>query len=190
MFKKILSLFFMAVILGLVIWLLWQAAKEETLPVGASLPVIAFTGKNGVQKKIEPKNGRRTIVVYFSTTCEHCRYQLKAFNDHIEKLVETDIFFLTPEPYFFRDSLSGKWEHLNDVSYVQFGIIAKKNFEKSFGAAVTPSLFFFNVYGRLKEKVRGELKPQKIIEITKSLTLGQAQSSGKNKSPSCRGDVV
>jgi hypothetical protein len=26
MFKKILSLFFMAVILGLVIWLLWQAA--------------------------------------------------------------------------------------------------------------------------------------------------------------------
>lgn len=176
MTQRILSFIFIILILSLLFWLLFLGARDEILPVNSALPNIEFSTLNNVQKL--KKQGEPLIIVYFSTSCEHCRYQLGAFDEHLSELSGTDLYLFTSESSFFSDSLAMHWQNLWKEKNATFGIVEAENFKNTFGSTLTPSLFFFNAQGKLKKKIHGELKPQRILDITKDLMSGQAQSSG------------
>jgi len=178
MTQRLLSLVFIFIILSLLFWLLFIGARDEILPIDTELPNIEFSAIHGVKKL--KKQGKPLIIVFFSTTCEHCRYQLEVFDEYLSELSGTDIYLFTSETNLYSNSSVSKWQNLLNASNVTFGIVDVENFKNTFGSILTPTLFFFTDQGKLREKIRGELKPQRIFEITKSLKSGQTQSSGNN----------
>lgn len=175
MYKRILSMIFIIIILGFIIFLLVRNSKDEILPVGSNLPGIEYSGISGCGKLHSEM--RPVIIIYFSPTCGHCQYQLKVFNRHIKQFKNMTIYFLTTAKNFFDKKLNTNWNNLNSSTNVIFGIINKDTFKKNFGYTITPSFFFFSDKGKLKEKIKGELKLTMILKITRSLTSGRAESA-------------
>jgi thioredoxin-related protein len=181
MIRKLYTLVFTFLISGLTIFLLSRVFKKEGMSVGADLPVLEIQIEHGqsiINQKKEP-----LLIVYFSTSCEHCRYQLNVFNLHIKEFKNIELYFLTSESDFFAKSSGRKWEELSNAANATFGIIEKDTFRELFGSAITPSLFFFDAQGKLKDKIRGEVKLQKIQMILQSLMSGQTQSAATNNVP-------
>lgn len=179
--RKIYFLLFITAILGLIIYLMLQLDKEEIFQIGSQLPRIEYMDPEGMQKL--ERTDRLIIIVYFSSKCNHCQYQLQLFEEHTSKFNKLDVYFFTSEEQFFEDSSAANWRNLNSNKNIIFGIVNKKNFEEQFGSLSKPSLFFFTSKGILKEKILGEVKMDKILKTIKSLMSGQAQNSGKNNVP-------
>ena len=143
------------------------------MPVGSMLPEIEFMTIRGKAKLRKSK--KPLIVVYFSSKCEHCRYQLNVFNSHMDNFRNTNLFFFTSESDFFQVNSGIEWKNLVLSESVVFGVIQKNTFSEVFGTTATPSLFFFNESGILHEKIHGEVKAEKIIEIMQNLRSGRTQ---------------
>ena len=173
MLKRLNSIFFLVICLFLLLWLIIQATKEDRLPVGSQLPELTFMAIRG--EAVLHSSGKPLIVVYFSTGCEHCRYQLTVFDRHMTDLRNTNLFFLTSESDFFQVNSGIEWRNLVLSESVVFGVIAENTFSEVFGTTATPSLFFFNDSGILHEKIRGEVKAEKILEIMQNLRSGRTQ---------------
>ena len=111
--KRIFSIIFMLIFGYLIGWLFMQAMKPEVLPVGSSLPELEYHDSRGT-KTLKHFRDLNTIIVLFNSKCEHCRYQLKQFNENIARFVDAKLFFLTKEQHFFtKKYLVSDRKHLN-----------------------------------------------------------------------------
>jgi peroxiredoxin len=106
---------------------------------------------------------QNTIIVLFERKCEHCQYQLKQFNAHLNEFDDTKIFLLTTEQDFFNKNYLDQFDILAQAENVNWGIIDKKQFKGIFGSMVLPSIFLFNKPGKLINKIRGEVRIEKIV---------------------------
>jgi|GEM_PF-1873901 len=172
--KRIFAVFYLVLILSLFFWLFSQATADETMPMGSSLPAIEY--KDRSESSILGQSNIPLIIIYFSTLCEHCRYQLSVIETNIDAFNEIKIYLLSSQSDLFKTDFDKKWVNLVQHNNVIFGITPKDSFNKLFGSTVTPSLYFFDSHGILKEKIHGETKASKIIEISKNLMSGRTQS--------------
>lgn len=178
MIRRIYWLIYIMLIISFVALLLIRTLKTKVLSENSKLPALEFFSFCGPTKLIH--FNKPLIVVYFSSNCEHCQYQLAIFNDHIKKLHNIDIYFFTSESDFFSNNTRLQWKNLAKAENVMFGIVSQADFEELFGPITTPALFFYNSRGKLYSKNRGELKLEKIIEIIQKLDVRPDSIGGRN----------
>ncbi len=165
--KKNLSItLFFALLIGVVIFILIQGAKPEVLPIGSKLPRLIFTTLNGNDTlKIDYQN--KIFVLFFSEKCSHCKYELKLLNKNINKLSETIIYLFTVDRNYLNSTEIKTNKNLFFNKKVVYGIVEENEFREMFGEFITPSLYFFNKYGKLTAKINGETKIERIMEELK-----------------------
>ena len=162
--KKIFSTIFMLIFVFLIGWLFMQALKPEVLPVGSFMPEIKYFDATGTHI-LKADSIQNILVVLFSRNCEHCQYQLKQINTNLNKLANTQLFLLTTEQDFFKTDYLEQFKILTRAENVHWGIVNKKQFKENFGSMVLPSIFLFDKPGKLINKIRGEVRIEKIITM-------------------------
>jgi len=154
-------------------WLLYSAMQPPVLPIGAEMPAMAIetcAGNDSLRLEsgdgqAEKKSGAlATLVMLFSTQCPHCLYELDLFEKNLTRLSNIRLFLLTPEKEFKPCEVDPRWMKLALAENVTWARVAESAFGRSFGAAISPSLFFFDNSGILRKKIRGEAKFDKILE--------------------------
>jgi hypothetical protein len=132
--------------------------------------------------KIIADSGKATVIVWFHPDCEHCIYQLDIINYNLSLFNETKFYFLTDEIIFPQKRHLGKWTTLTSANNVQFGIIRLDIFKKYFGSVVKPSTFIFDQRGKLINKILGEVKIQKLLELTNTILVPEQKAVLNNTS--------
>jgi hypothetical protein len=165
--------------IGILIALLFNLKKSVIIQPDALLPDLTYEGKMGTEL-IERDSTKNTVVVWFHPDCEHCIYQLSLINDHIQLLGGARFFFLTAAKNFPASIHLGLWPALTSAEQVRFGILDEEKFTASFGRVVTPTIFIFNRQGRLKEKLFGEVKIDKIKNLITNPVIPKHEKSGIN----------
>ena len=151
-------------IAGLLMALILNTQNTEELTQGSNLPLLSYEGNMG-EVKIEKDSTKSTVIIWFHPDCEHCLYQLHIIDQDLSVFNQTRFFFFTDDKKFPSDRHLGKWTNLTSTTNVRFGIIDQGLFSDHFGPVVKPSLFIFNREGKLTNKVFGEVKTEKLIEL-------------------------
>ena len=120
------------------------------------------------------------MIIWFHPECEHCRYQLHVINSNINLFRDVRFLFITDEKNFFVKKYKNEWPALVKSSNTFFGIIEKSRFTDEYGPVITPSLLFFNKNGLLKEKILGEVKIEKILQLLDKHPVPEQMMSGSN----------
>ena len=175
--KYLVVLIFVAIVIFLVY--VFHAKKEDVFKDNYVLSEVRYEGIMGKDSIINDPT-RPTVIVWFHPECEHCRYQLDVLNKNIRQLGDARFFFITAERDYFQKNFSIAWPDLVQSPHVSFGIIEKSRFINEFGPVVTPSLLLFNHGGILKEKLYGEVKVEKILQLIKKHPVPEQTMSGHN----------
>ena len=154
--KRILIIGYMSLIFVIVGWLFFQSRKPETLPIGSPMPKIGFITANS-SDSLGSDRIHKTIVVLFSPDCDHCKFQLKRFDNDIKELANVRIFLLTTDEDFFSGNDIHSWPALESSSNVEWGIVKKGEIKQNFGRLALPSIFLFDENGVLFYKIKGEV---------------------------------
>lgn len=163
--KKIIAISFIAVFIFAVVWLIIEGSRQEILPIGSRLPKIDYTTLNG-NETLTTNNKNKTLIIFFSKECPHCKYELNILNENIYKLIGSRIYLFTSEKGYLQSEDIKMNASLLSSDNVTYGIVNEKEYYSSFGSLATPSLFFFNTEGNLTAKLKGETKFERILKET------------------------
>ena len=166
--KRILIAGYMSLIFVIIGWLFLQARKPEALPIGSLMPNIGFITSNS-SDSLGWDGIHKTIVVIFSPDCDHCKFQLKRFDNNIEELTNVRIFLLTTDEDFFSGNDIHLWPALESSSNVKWGIVKRGEIKQNFGRLALPSIFLFDENGALLYKIKGEVMLRVVLDKLQSL---------------------
>jgi hypothetical protein len=164
MLRRIFSGTFLILFLSLTGLLLHHSVlRPEILPIGAPMPKIAYRTGSSVET-LQPDSLRMTMVVYFHSDCQHCRYQLQTFNENTDFFQNTRLILLTSEEGFFEMGKMDAWRKLTMANNVTWGVTESEQFVKYFDPKIKPTVYIFNRAGTLFSTMRGEVKLEKILK--------------------------
>ena len=146
-------------------WIVAKVASSNELALGSAMPSLPYMTKSGI--KALSSDSTRCMVVFFHRACRFCSYELGVIDSNITSFNKVRIRLLTTEQSFFRRDFSSQWPQLATSDKVEWGIVNKQEFKRVFGTLFVPYLFFFNEYGILYEKMRGEVRIKKVLDIIK-----------------------
>ncbi len=162
--KKIFISLFMIIFLGLIICLFIVGSRPEVLPLGSMMPQMMYrdsiSTRSVTSDRIHP-----TIIVLFHLKCEHCIYQLKSLENRISDFSETRIYLFTVDHHFFTIKGDDRFPFLKSSSNVIWGVVDADIFRRFYGGLAMPSMYFFNKSGALTNKIRGEVRVERIMEF-------------------------
>jgi len=163
--KRILAIIFVILFITSILWLIIEGSKAEVLPIGSNLPAIDFLTQNGRKSFTETDN--KTLIIFFSKECPHCKYELEIIDRNIVRLKDIKIYLLTADiNYLISDEIKN-YNNLLNSNNVAFGIVNKDEFSVKFGSSALPSLYFFNTERKLTAKIKGETKFERICSELK-----------------------
>ena len=171
----VIIVFFM----GLLLFYAFQTGKTYSYINNTRFSELKIEGNMG-QEIISHDSTCSTVIVWFHPKCENCRYQLGIINDNLEKIQSVRFLFITDDRSFFSNNYRIKWPDLVESSQVLFGIIEKSRFTNEFGPVIKPSLLFFDHQGILKERLLGEVKIEKIVQLINKHPVPEQMMSGSN----------
>jgi len=178
MSKRVLAVAFVAFFIGTTVFLLVGGKGPGTLRIGTKMPQIDYVTLSG-RSTLMPDSSREIIVIYFNKDCNHCQYELSLLDSNVKSLQNVRIYLLTSEEDFFKTVAPSKWKNLDTSKNVTFGVINKEEYKSKYGTTATPSLYFFNREGRLKDMIIGEVKIDRILQIM-SFDVDEHPKSGNN----------
>ncbi len=158
-----------------------EGTKPETLPIGSKLPIINCLTLGG-NKTISADSLNKTLVMFFSKDCPHCKYELTVLNENIEKITGTKIYIITTDKDYLQSEYIKEYKNLLENASVTIGIVNKEEYHKKFGTLITPSLYFFDKVAKLIAKIKGETKIERILKELRVSDGAQHRDSGTNKS--------
>jgi hypothetical protein len=156
--KRLISIIFIFLILGVFGWLVFQILKPDRLPVGAQLPAIEYLDEQKCIRILTPDSVYKTLIVHFHENCRYCKYQLAQLEQHVNELQLTRILLLTSDVGFFDSDVMTEWPQLCAARCVSWGIVDVIDFERYFGHTAVPGLYFFDSNGVLYDKQFGEMR--------------------------------
>ena len=173
------TVFLIICVIGLFLIYAFQAFRLDRNFETTRLSDLKIEGKMG-QKIISQDSTRTTVLIWFHPDCEHCQYQLNTISNNMNQLKSVRLLFITDEKTFFSKNYRLIWPELIQSSKTIFGIIERSRFVREFGQVTTPSLLFFNHHGILKEKLLGEVKIEKIVQLINKHPVPERMISGSN----------
>jgi peroxiredoxin len=144
-------------------WLLYSALQPSVLPLGTVLPQMPYETSSG-KDHLQMIDGKPTVVMLFSRQCPHCLYELNLFEKNIHELTGSRLYLITVEPDFKIGLDNLRWPSLSSSNEIIWGKTAEADFKHFFGTPISPSIYIFNRRGKLQQKIRGEVKFDKILE--------------------------
>jgi peroxiredoxin len=165
--EKILKYSIAAVALFIVGYLAYQQLKPEpTLPGKLEkLPKFSFLqiGSKGEISRSDLRGGK-TVVLYFSPDCEHCRALGEDIGRQLGRLRDIDFVFVTrfdegDAIAYARDF--GLWEQPN----MYFGLDMNASFYNYFGEMYVPSTYVFNEDGKLLQVLYQNTMVSDILDV-------------------------
>jgi len=164
--KKVFAITFIVLFAATVVWLIVEGSKPELLPLGSKLPEIHFEGFDGI-RIIKSDALHKTVVMFFSEECPHCKYELNVLNENADKIKGTNFYLITLDKDIFTNGFTDKYKSLKEAVNIKFGTVKEEDYKNNYGTMVTPAFFFFNKKGTLTAKLKGETKFERIFEEIK-----------------------
>ncbi len=150
------------VLLVSILWMVYAAMQAPVLAFGAQLPSLIIKTCDGVDT-LRVAIGQPGLLILFSKHCSHCLYELDLLEKHFAEFAGLKLYLITLDKDFSLCEEPLHWLNLVSSEDVTWGWADRNSFKSAFGAAVSPSLFAFDGQGRLKSKIRGEVKIEKIL---------------------------
>ena len=170
---------FLLLISGMFLISLLKTKKIDKFPIGSYLPNLTFESIRG-KDHIGEDSLLATVIVWFHPECSHCEYQLNVIDRSMHRLDNTRFFLLTSDREYFKNFHHISWPNLVNAENVFFGIIDEIKFTKEFGPMVTPSLLIFNRLEELENKIQGEVRLEKMLNIIDNLKVPEHTINGHN----------
>lgn len=138
--------------------------KKEINDRTTHVPVFQFTDLEGrafTQKDIADKT---TWLVYFDSSCEFCRMEIKDIVKNKAALSDIEMVLVSTEE---RDVLQKFSKDYGFESLKNFHIVQDKTHEchERFGFVSTPSSLLYSAQGALIERFKGVVKVEKIVSL-------------------------
>lgn len=165
--EKILKYAIIAVSLFIVGYLAYQQFKPEEVVTGrlSTLPNFSFPriGSKGEISRSDLRGGK-TVILYFSPNCEHCRALGTDIGKELGRLRDIDFVFITrfdeADAVTFAREFK-LWEQPN----VHFGLDINAAFYGFFGEMYVPSAYVFNQDGELMQTLYQNTMVKDILDV-------------------------
>ncbi len=139
-----------------------QVAEHiKTIP---SFMYETLEGKPFTQENIATNTP--VLFVYFNSECDFCQHEAQLIKDNIEKLNNFQILFISFEP---KENIQKFAEQYQLLSYANLTFIhdRKATFTTTFDVNSLPCLVLYNAQHQLIEKIKGQVKIEKILALSK-----------------------
>lgn len=154
-------------------WLVVQAHQSEPLAESSSLPRLSYRDASGNGARINGADpSRRTAIVLFNSQCEHCLYELDAFEHRLSEIDGARVYFLTSEAALPSAVIAKRWPALVTSRLVSWGTVRAQDVRGELRTAVIPAVFVFDEKGRLVKQFRGETKFDLLVRALASRAAG------------------
>jgi peroxiredoxin len=142
--------------------------KKETKSVAQeqakkSLPNMPLIGMDGKQFNAQTLKGKKTILILFQASCEHCQNESRQIAERLDKFSKYELYFIStsPMPEIQKFSVTYK---LADKPNIHFAKTEGYTIVDSFGPIPAPSLFIYSEKGELLNSFEGEMEIDTIIK--------------------------
>lgn len=144
-----------------VIWIVSGGRSGSKTVSGFPLPAINIATAAG-KEQIRTDRVRPVIIMCFSSSCEHCAYELNIIDKSPGMFSGTRLYLVTSENNYLANGKYNKWKTILADTNIKFCIADKKEFESKIESVRTPSFYFFTKDGYLTDKIYGEAKKDRI----------------------------
>lgn len=148
--KKILIIIVLILILSLTLLGYFQVrikiSKSKLLDIGEKAPHFALKSTNGKSFNLDDFNGKKILIVYFTTDCSHCLRQLANLNEIEEKMREK------LEIIAISGSGENKTKEFKEIYNINFPILIddKNTFKGKYGGRGVPILYILDEEMKIK----------------------------------------
>jgi len=165
--KKIGAVLAIAAMLGVVAWLGVQThdIRNERLEAAERrlrLPEAYLVNLQGLLVPLRSAGEQSVVLVFFTTTCEYCRAELRAFRQHAALLKGHDVFFVAWEA----PGVVGEFARETGIDAVPWFNVLRDTASVlgNLGIDVVPTTLVYGPDGRLRKAFEGFAAIGKIAE--------------------------
>jgi peroxiredoxin len=142
-------------------------AQESVKPAYLKYPVIPqftllSTDSQSITKAILRKKSK-TMLMYFSPTCDHCQVQINNMLKQMDKLRDVQILMITNQPFFEMKEFY-KDKKLSGYKNITMGQDTKFFFPPYYKMKTLPFMALYNKEGNLVTTFEGTTAIDKIIQ--------------------------
>jgi thiol-disulfide isomerase/thioredoxin len=108
-------------------------------------------------------SGKKTLLIHFNSTCEHCQYEAQELVKNAERLQSHNILLISDERIAIIQKFYEKY-NLAKIPHLQ---ILKSNgidFKQYFGTSSVPAIFIYSAENKLLKHYKGEAKIEAILK--------------------------
>ena len=157
--KKTGAVLIVVALLGVVAWLgieAWRIRKQRLVAVErrAQLPEAHLVDLQGASVFLPPDGEQSVTLVFFTTTCEYCRAELRAFSEQALLLKEHAVFFVAWEE---RDAVQA-FARETDIDGIPWFRVLRdtaSTLGENLGIGVVPTTLVYGSDGRLRDTFEG-----------------------------------
>ncbi|SFF46752.1 peroxiredoxin family protein [Thermoflexibacter ruber] len=133
-------------------------AKEKI----QTMPDFEFLALDSTVFSVADLAGRKTILVYFNSTCEHCQYEASEISKQIDKFSNVNLLFVSEQNLAEIRTFSERYS-LDKQENIKFLKAPDNGFYKVFGSNPIPSIFIYNTKKQLVKNYKGETKVELLM---------------------------
>ncbi len=121
------------------------------------LPNLQVFDLDSTSKEVEDfvQKNKKTIVIFFHSTCEHCRYEASEIQKYLKDFEQVNLLLISSE------NLSAIQNFAKAYQLQPIAKILKASTSEifnHFGSIGFPSIFIYDVQGNLEKQFKGEVK--------------------------------
>jgi peroxiredoxin len=163
--KKIIPVIF-SVIFGLLIFQITSKIKhkKEVAENIKTIPEFSFQNiKGGSFTNQNIVRNSSTLFIYFNSECEFCNEEAEMIKENIEKFSNFQLIFVSVEQPELIKTFAEKHQLIN-YDKINFLSDTKVSFAPTFDVKSLPCLVLYDKDQHLIEKIKGQIKPEILIE--------------------------
>jgi len=157
-------------VLGTLIYNIHLHLKKDTIIQEniRELPSFEFYTLNKQRfLKEDIDTGKPLLLIFFSTDCSFCQFELKQVTDYISQLADKTVLLVSP------DSITTLVHFTEKMEFDAFPMITVlkcevKTFQETFGKVPVPTTFLYNKNHELVRQFRGSTKMETVLSALKN----------------------
>ena len=138
--------------------------KKEVAENIKTIPSFQYQDLNSAvftNKNLKPNSA--TVFLYFNSECEHCQAEAQMIKENIDKFKPFQLVFISFKKPEKIESFAIQYKLL-DYDNVNFICDSKVTFATTFDVKSLPCLVLYDEDQHLIEKIKGQIKPEVLIE--------------------------
>ena len=167
--KYIVPLVFGIIFLGLGYKVLSMIRHKNQIAKNIEqLPLFAYQTTSGTPfTNTNLKKNTPIIFFYYNSECEFCNHEAQMVADNIGLFSKYQLVFVSFEK---ADKIKAFAQHykLNSYDAISFAMDTKLSFTTTFDVKTLPAIVIYDQNHKLVKKLKGQTKPERILELLKA----------------------